>query len=62
VVVEITITFWDALVAFESLDIDCEDNVGTEHLLNMLHATGILQALEPVDIRTSESEATIIAT
>jgi vacuolar-type H+-ATPase subunit I/STV1 len=61
VVVEITITFQDALVAFESLDIDCEDNVGTEHLPTTSHATGILQALEPVDMRPAKRQVTMSA-
>jgi vacuolar-type H+-ATPase subunit I/STV1 len=61
VVVEITVTFQDALVAFESLDIDCEDNVGTEHLPTTSHATGILQALEPVDMRPAKRQVTMSA-
>jgi hypothetical protein len=62
VVVDITVTFQDALVAFESFDIDYEDNVGTERLPTTSHATGILPALEPVNMRTAKRQATIIAT
>jgi hypothetical protein len=62
VVAEITTTFQDALEAFESFNIDCEDDAETERLPATSHATRILPAPQPVDARTAKRQAAIVTT
>jgi hypothetical protein len=47
VVVEVTVAFQDALVAFKSLEIGYENDAETECLPTMSHVTGILPASAP---------------